>query len=123
MKKIALFVAFCATLFGSATIISGKMQMVSFNSEPSGASVYVNGMLLCQATPCQVQVQRPSDTSLFEFKKAGYKTTKVFAGKGLNKMVVANIVSAGVLGTSTDAATGALWEYQPSQFFVTLTKE
>jgi len=54
-----LILIFIGVIFNScAAIFSGSNQMVSLDSEPQGANVYINGENTNQQTPCVVTIKR-----------------------------------------------------------------
>ena len=73
--KIGLFFSFIAVasliLSSCATIFKGSTDDVNFSSDPSGAKVYVNGMLL-GTTPVQLELKSKISYTI-EFKKEGYQ--------------------------------------------------
>lgn len=101
-----------------ASIISGKYQTVTFNSEPQGAKVIVNGRTL-GTTPLTMALERTSKQTL-SFEKEGYDTLTMPLTTTLNGWFWGNIVIGGLLGSTTDGLTGAVHEYSPSAYHVTL---
>jgi hypothetical protein len=103
---------------GCATIIDGKNQSVSFDSEPKGATVIVNGRTL-GVTPTTVQIEKVKGQSL-KIEKEGFKVYETQLSTHLNSWFWGNIVIGGLLGSTTDGVTGAMYEYEPNQYYVTL---
>lgn len=62
-----LAIAFVAALSGCATI-----QRVPVSTDPGGASVYLDGKLVCSATPCSVEAEN-NKTHLLTVIKDGYR--------------------------------------------------
>lgn len=123
MKKLLVFVAFTAvSLFGSATIFDGSQQNITFNTQPAGVTVKKDGMIICNATPCSVMINRTENPNI-TFSKDGYNNTNVMLTKSLNNKIWLNIISGGLFGSTTDSATGAMHEFQPNNIFVTLSKK
>jgi hypothetical protein len=54
------------------------------------------------------------------FEKEGYKPLTMPLATKMDGMFWGNIVLGGFLGSTTDSATGAMYEYSPSQYMVTL---
>ena len=100
-----LSVAICICLGGCASIISGKSQEVSFDSQPDGVTVDVNGKVLGK-TPFTVTIARKSDQSI-TFTKDGYKPTTMRLETSINGWFWGNIVIGGLLGSTTDGLSGA----------------
>jgi len=119
MKKILLGMVAVATLsFGSAGIISGTSQSISFNSEPEGASVLLDGQMKCK-TPCTVSVKKNKFTNI-TFKKDGYKSQNVPLTTSFDSVTLLDIFWD---FSTTDLLTGAAYEYAPNSYMVELKKK
>ena len=103
---------------GCASIISGRYQQVTFQSNPDGALITVNGRELGK-TPMTTPLKRRAAQPL-TFSKEGYKDVSMEMDSGLNPWFWGNIVIGGVWGSTTDGLTGAAHKYAPSQYMVTL---
>ena len=110
-----------AVLPGCASIINGKTQTVSFQSTPSGATVSLSGTPI-GATPISTLIQRKNDQTL-TVSKEGYKTFSTPMTTKIEPWFWGNILIGGIIGSVTDAVTGAMYEYQPGQYLVTLEQE
>ncbi|MBF7729277.1 PEGA domain-containing protein [Pseudomonas sp. N040] len=110
-----------ALISGCATIIDGKSEPVTFNSEPEGATVNVAGRVMGK-TPVTVQVERDENLAV-TFTKDGYKQYQTQLGTTTNGWFWGNIVLGGVFGSTTDASTGAMYEFSPNQYFATLSPD
>lgn len=108
-------------LTGCASIISGGSQEVSFISNPEGATVTVGGRVLGKA-PLTTRLDRKSGQTL-NFEKEGYKPLTMSLETSVNPWLFGNIICCGLLGTTTDAASGGIYKYSPSQYMVTLQTE
>ncbi|MEC7816013.1 MAG: PEGA domain-containing protein [Pseudomonadota bacterium] len=109
-------VAFLST--GCASIVSGTDQKLTFNSEPEEATVTVAGRVLGK-TPLTVPVDRGSNLAI-TFEKEGYKTHTAQLSTTTNPWFFGNIVLGGLVGSTTDGVSGAIHEFAPDQYFVTL---
>lgn len=105
-------------LQGCASIISGKTQQVTFNSEPDGANVIITGRQIGK-TPVTTQLDRAKNQTL-TFEKEGYKPVTMQLTTTLNSWFWGNIVLGGLIGSTTDGITGSMYEYAPSQYFIPL---
>jgi hypothetical protein len=111
MKKI-LIVIFCLvvilTLWGCATIFKGGSQVISVNTSPDTAKIYMNGVYM-GVTPLQLLL-KSNQTYIFEFRKDGYESKTVI----LNNQVGAGWVILDILVSFwpllIDAITGD-WYY------------
>jgi len=121
--KLGVTIGIMVLLFitaGCASIMSGKTQDVTINSSPTGATVYLNGKQLGK-TPLSVKVDRPNkEAGALKFEKEGYKTLEIPYAKKMNSWLLGNILFGGTFGTTTDYASGAMYEYQPDFLQVTL---
>lgn len=61
MKKVLMITAFLLVYasysFASALLFKGSTQTVSFESQPEGAYVVIDGAVACK-TPCSVQLKK-----------------------------------------------------------------
>lgn len=104
---------------GCASIVSGTTQEMSFQSNPDGALVTVNGREIGK-TPLVVQLKRGHAKPL-TFSKEGYKTVSMQMDRELNPWFWGSIVCGGLYGSTTDGLSGAMHKYAPSQYMVTLS--
>ena len=119
--KYPLLVALAAIAFlstGCASIVSGTDQKLTFNSEPEEATVTVSGRVLGK-TPLTVPVDRASNQPI-TFEKEGYETHTAQLSTTTNPWFFGNIVIGGLVGSTTDGVSGAIHEFSPDQYFVTL---
>ena len=121
MKQFIYSITLSSTLLvsGCATVITGTDQNLTFNSEPDGATVTVAGKKIGK-TPLSVQIDKGKNQSL-TFEKEGYKTHTTQLSTSWNPWFFGNIALGGFLGSTTDLASGAINEFEPDQYFVTLT--
>lgn len=122
MKAQALSVAIsCSLLSGCASIVSGTEQTLTFNSVPDGATVIVSGKAVGK-TPVSVPIKKGKNQALL-FKKDGYKDFTTQLSTTTDGWFWGNIVFGGFLGSTTDGVSGAINEFSPDQYFVTLVQE
>lgn len=105
---------------GCASIVSGASQQLSFNSEPSGADVKVNGQKTC-TTPC-TQMFKRSNSTIVSIEKEGYVSETINPSTGLDSWFWGNIIFGGLIGSTTDFANGAAYQYQPNMYNINLKK-
>ena len=120
VRRMSIALLMCAGLLlsGCATIFTGNTQAVSIQSEPSGATVQVDGIQM-GTTPCQVVLSRGSSQSL-QVSKAGYETKTVVLGSKFNGWFLANLIFGGIIGMIVDIATGAIVWVDPESVMVRL---
>lgn len=115
--KYILGAALCSLslLSGCATIIDGSNQDLHFHSTPSEAEVKINGRAVGR-TPVTVSRDRKRDDLRIEISKDGYQTHHGVLESDLNMVFLVNLVSGGAFGSTTDYATGAMWQYKPGSY-------
>jgi len=117
---VAFIIASVSLISGCATIISGENQTVTIQTIPEGAEVVINGAVK-GITPITFPLKR-EDGSVLELRKEGYKSHVGVLHTELNGMFWGNILFGGLLGSTTDASTGASREYMPGTIVVNLEK-
>jgi hypothetical protein len=117
---IAVLLLVATTAWGCATTINWLQegQGMSFDSEPRGAEVFIDGELRGK-TPLNVRL-KPRKRSSMIVRKAGYVEEIKPLNTEFNLAFLGNIISGGVFGSTTDAATDNLWKYSPTDYFVQL---
>lgn len=120
--RILFFLTFITSFItGCATIVSGTTQQVTFQSTPEGATVKLNGRPLGK-TPLTIQLDR-EDGQILTIEKEGYKTFSTSMDTRLEPWFWGNIITGGLIGSTTDGMSGAINEYSPGQYIVTLESE
>jgi hypothetical protein len=104
-------------LFSScASIFTGSKRSVLFESNPSGAKVFVNGMEQC-ISPCNVKVRNDDRV---DFRLDGYKERVVVMDADFNLVAILNGFS--IIGWGIDALTGSLQRVNTKYVKVDLEK-
>lgn len=119
ITRILTTLALVAALAGCASIVAGTSQVVSINSNVQGANVAINGSQV-GLTPFTGSIARGKDTTV-TVSKAGYQPQTVTLSTKIEPIFFGNIIFGGFIGSTTDLATGALFEYAPSSYYVNLT--
>ena len=117
MRLIALALALFLT--GCASIFSGMEQKMTFKSEPDGATVYFDGLAM-GTTPLQLLLRRDEFKEV-RFSKPGYRDEIIQLNTRIDKIVILNTIVT--TAHTTDAMTGAMFEYHPNAHFVNLQKK
>ena len=109
-----------------ASIIHGSKQNVSFQSNPSGATVeVVDGMGVSYGvcdTPCSLELKRKREYKA-KISKAGYGSAEMVIQKKSDGWIWGNIFFGGVIGLIIDFSNGAAYKLDPSTLQVTLSSE
>lgn len=111
---VMLFTTSCGTLF------TGTKDTISFNSNPKGAKVYIDGIEVCK-TPCTVKVKRSLSDKLTEIKLDGYQTRVITLDKEFNIVSVLNLTN--LIGWAIDAVTGSVMKYDRKSYDIELEKD
>jgi hypothetical protein len=115
LLTLVTFAVLITALTGCATLISGTNQTLTFNSEPSGAEVYLDGALVGM-TPVSLSVKKNKKDS-FLIKKEGYKAVSRDVTKAYDPVTVLSIFWDFSI---TDMISGAAFEYEPNSYFIQL---
>jgi len=120
MKKILLIMTTASILMTScATVFTGTKDRITFNSTPSGATIYKDGVEQCK-TPCTINVKRSLGDTEIEYKLDGYETRLITLDKEFNIISVINL--GNLLGWGVDALSGAVMKYDKKTYDITLSK-
>lgn len=128
MKRIAIYgvltlsavVTLCVLLAGCATITQGTSQMVSITSNVEGATVYLDDMAIGK-TPFQGLIKKGKKAIRVEM--AGYRTETVALSKKTDGWFWGNLVTGGLVGSTTDGVSGAAYVYAPASYQVDLKSD
>ncbi|WP_353352548.1 PEGA domain-containing protein [Oceaniserpentilla sp. 4NH20-0058] len=113
--KILAILFLAIGLSGCASIISGTSQDITFDSNPQGAKVYLDGKIM-GTTPFTFSAAKNKYSSL-RVEKEGYVSINRTVGKSFDPVALINIFWD--LST-TDALTGAVFKYDENNFFFDL---
>lgn len=129
-----ILMAWIAALAGCATISSGTTQAVSFQTSPEDVLVTMitrvrganpedpwhDESRILGKTPLTVQLDKEEGRSI-TLSHDGYKPITLKLTTSTDPNFWGNIALGGLIGSTTDSMSGAIIEYSPSQYFVTLT--
>jgi hypothetical protein len=105
---------------GCASLIDGRRESVSFSSDPPGAQIIINGKPM-GVTPTSIVLERSEYGSAnVVFKKDGYEDQRATIVTSVNNWFWGNILFGGLIGSSTDAATGAMWKFAPNSYYASM---
>lgn len=111
-------VLICFLSTGCATIVKGTTQAIPISSDPSGADILLDGMLV-GTTPSDVEVKRKRD-HLVVIEKKNYSPKSIAVVKNVGGAVWGNIIAGGLIGWGVDAASGAQNNLTPKTISVKL---
>jgi hypothetical protein len=123
MKSTLLLVTGIALfgLTGCASIIKGSKQTVTIDSNVKDAEIYLDGALVGK-TPYTGELKRGSGKTMM-LKKAGYQTKTMTLSTSVEPIFFGNIISGGALGSTTDLATGSMYQYSPASWSIDMIPE
>ncbi len=106
-----------------ASIIHGSMQEVDFSSQPSGATISIDGQEVGK-TPKTIELRRKgrekgdkSKKNSYEVKIAldGYYPYEIKIKRDMDGWFLGNIIFGGVIGIIIDASNGSMYKLTPDQ--------
>ena len=103
---------------GCATVLDGSSQVVSFDSSPNGARIFVNDVEV-GTTPLSMQIRRSRNTIILA-KKDGYEDQQLALRTTTNGNFWRNLMTGGVVGSTVDYLSDAMIEYSPNQYYIRL---
>jgi len=123
MRKLSVIcmALILAGIFGAcATVITGKAQQVTFESEPEGATVAISGRTIGK-TPLTAMIKKEISQTV-SFEMDGYKTQTRQLETVTEGWFWGNIVGVyfGPFSSTVDYVDRAMYHYSPSQYYVTL---
>ncbi|MBS0632719.1 MAG: PEGA domain-containing protein [Verrucomicrobia bacterium] len=119
---VALLLASCALLSsGCASIVKGSTQNIPISSNPTGATVRLDGNNVGQ-TPTSITAKRKGD-HLITIEKAGYQPESIALTRNVGGAVFGNILAGGLIGWGVDAMSGAQYNLSPATINITLQPE
>lgn len=100
-------------------MMSGTLQEVFFDSNPSGAEI-LHDTEVVGTTPTKLTFRKSSAQPRLTFRKEGYKPRTITVEHRLDDYFWGNIIIGGTTGSMTDDSTGAMYQYSPGEYVVTL---
>ena len=124
MKKQLLVITFALFFITScASIVHGPTQPVSFISQPSGATILINGKEYGK-TPQVIELrrmgrERGADPNIkmydVQVLMDGYYPYEFKITREMDGWFLGNILLGGLIGIIVDASNGAMYKLTPSQ--------
>lgn len=118
IRKLTIVMMCCTFLITTscASILTGSKRKVLFESEPSGAKIFVNGFEKGK-TPTQIKV---AADDRIDFRLDDYRERVVVMDSKFNLVAILNGLS--IIGWGIDALTGSLKRVDTKYVKVTLEK-
>lgn len=103
---------------GCATVVSGKTQDVMIRSNPPGATVKIDEIVM-GTTPMVANIVRKKRHAI-SISKPGYQEVSQGTTRGFNGWYLGNILLGGIIGLIVDPITGAMYDVEPGEINVSL---
>lgn len=100
--------------------MNGSTQPLNVDSNVRGADVLVNGTLVGQ-TPFSGEIKRAKNITLL-VRKDGYEAATLNLEGSIVSSFWGNIIAGGGLGSTTDFATGSMYQIAPHSYNVDLRR-
>jgi hypothetical protein len=116
LKKHLLFPAVIAVVLfvsGCATIIHGSKQTVGISSNPTKATVTIDGQLIGE-TPVSTILTR-GDNHIVSIELPGYMPYETNLIRKVDGWIAGNIIFGGLIGLAVDAISGGMYKLTPEQ--------
>lgn len=108
-KSKVVLVTLAIVFSGCAALFKGTSESVEFTSQPSGASVYVNGVLKGKA-PLQLRLETKRAYDI-EFRLPGHESVSATVTNRIGAGWVVLDILGGFLPVIIDAATGSWYSF------------
>lgn len=110
-----------SVLFSScATLFTGTKDRITFNTEPSGATIYIDGVEQC-TTPCDLRIKRSLNDTDVKIKLDGYETRLITLSKEFNVVSIINL--GNLFGWGIDALSGSVMKFDQKIYDLKLSKD
>ena len=122
-RKLVTALLMSVALSSCCSVVNGKSQTISFSSEPSGASVIIDGAERGK-TPFSLELERGKEYEV-TLKKEGYKDAAAYVAHTPSGWVCGNLILGAIVGSVgvlIDAHRGALWNLEPETVNVSMEK-
>ncbi|MGB3544183.1 PEGA domain-containing protein [Rubrivirga sp.] len=117
---LPLFLALALPVAGCATLFSGSTDTISFDSDPAGAEVVIDGITQGR-TPLTVPVKRPGlSHQSVTLRMDGHDPVTFRLQDGLNRVALLNMFVP--IGFIVDAATGSVTKYSRTSYTVDMSR-
>ena len=120
LSTLVLLAAVLVAAPGCATLFSGSSDTITFNSEPSGADVVIDGLSRGR-TPVSVPVKRAGfGDRTVTLRLDGYDPVTFQLADGFNAVSILNVFVP--IGFIVDAATGSITKYTQKGYSVDMAR-
>jgi len=118
-----IFFTIPLVLSACSTIFNGSSQTITFDSNvKEGIQIYADGAIVCNKTPCVVDIDRHSGPMTIIAKAKGYDDVIMQNKTKIAPAFWGNILLYG-MGSTTDFATNAMWKYSQDGIYINMEKK
>jgi hypothetical protein len=130
IRKTAILLVSGIFLSSCASIIHGSNQTVDFTSQPSGATITIDGRKI-GVTPKSIPLKRkgrlPGEVSgkkeyQVKIEMDGYYPYEIKIKREVDGWFFGNLIFGGLLGIIIDAGTGNMYKLSPNQVVAQMGK-
>lgn len=112
--------SFALVTSGCATLFTGSSDNIVFESDPSGAEILIDGIVVGR-TPTTVSVKRPGmGDKQVTLRLDGYSPVTFTLTKSFNSVAILNLAS--FIGWGIDVLTGAVMKYDKRVYNVDMDR-
>ncbi len=108
----------CASFIALATD-DGLEQKISFNSDPPGVTLFLNGTRPLGETPFAKKIERSKDLFVIA-KKDGFEDKQIHLTQRFNHWFWGNVLFGGLIGSAVDYADGAVMQLDPTTYYINM---
>lgn len=119
LAKLLLCISFVPLFASCATIFSGTTDDVTFESEPEGATVYIDGVQRGR-TPTTIEVNRDTSQPRVRLELDGYQTEQFRLQRNFNTVSILNL--GNLIFWGVDLISGAVYRYSPTSYSIMLSQ-
>lgn len=121
IRAITLLGVLLLSSSGCATLFSGSKESVSINSDPSGATILIDGIEMGR-TPATLHVRRAGlGSKTVTLRMPGYQDRSFVLQSTFNAVSLVNVFFWP--GFIVDALTGSITKYDPKTYTTTMDRE
>lgn len=117
-----IFLSMLLITCSCSTVLNGKKQLISVNSNVKGADIIVDGKNV-GTTPFNGKVERGNDVTV-TVQKEGYEPKTIVINSDVAPAFWANVlfVYGSSSSSTTDYLSGAMYKYSPAHYNIDLEK-